>query len=137
MSVSPILPKNDCTCSDVCACNAAKIDMYDLRVYRDDLHVIKEESTIAALDSTFEKVHLIQSSIRRFVALIESPSFTIRHKLEAGEALIFDNRRMLHGREAFQPETGDRHFQGCYLDTAEVLSRRNALARCNQYAELI
>ncbi len=94
-------------------------------------------STIAPLDSSFENIRSIQSAIRRFVTLIESPTFKISHKPSAGEALVFDNRRMLHGREAFQPETGYRHFQGCYLDTAEVMSRRNALARCHQHVEFI
>lgn len=86
-------------------------------------------STLAPLDVSFEEMPRMRAAIRRFVALVESPRFLIERKLEAGEMLVFDNRRMLHGRTAFRPETGPRHFQGCYLETSEVLSRRDALAR--------
>ena len=86
-------------------------------------------STLAPLDIPFEQMPAMRAAIRRFVALIESPRFLIERKLCAGEALVFDNRRMLHGRTAFRPETGARHLQGCYLDTSEVLSRIQVLAR--------
>ena len=35
----------------------------------------------------------------------------------------FDNRRILHGREAFDPNTGFRHLRGCYVDRGEFDSR--------------
>ena len=95
----------------------------------DPVYINWSNSTLAPLDVPFEEMPGMRAAIRRFVALIESPRFLIERKLEAGEMLVFDNRRMLHGRTAFRPETGMRHFQGCYLETAEVLSRRNALAR--------
>ena len=47
----------------------------------------------------------------------------IRFKLEPGDLLTFDNWRVLHGRQAYQPSTGMRHLQGCYVDRDEVLSR--------------
>ena len=31
-------------------------------------------------------------------------------------AVIFANRRVLHGRTAFDPTSGDRHLKGTYLD---------------------
>lgn len=94
-------------------------------------------STLAPLDVPFDEMERVQVAIRRFVSLVESPRFLIERKLAAGEMLVFDNRRMLHGRTEFKPATGDRHFQGCYLETAEVLSRRNALARRNPHAKMI
>jgi gamma-butyrobetaine dioxygenase len=33
-------------------------------------------------------------------------------KLAAGQMVAFDNRRVLHGREAFDPSTGRRFLQG-------------------------
>jgi gamma-butyrobetaine dioxygenase len=91
-------------------------------------------STIAPLDIPFAQMQALRSAIRRFVTLTESPRFIIERKLLAGEALVFDNRRMLHGRTAFLPETGARHLQGCYLDTSEVLSRHEVLTRRNTNA---
>ncbi|MEI2387642.1 TauD/TfdA family dioxygenase [Breoghania sp. JC706] len=101
------------------------------------VHVNWSNSTLAPLDAPFEDMPALRAAIQRFVALIESPRFLIERKLEAGEMLVFDNRRMLHGRTAFKPETGARHFQGCYLDTAEVLSRRNALARRDPFLRFV
>jgi gamma-butyrobetaine dioxygenase len=30
---------------------------------------------------------------------------------------MFDNRRLLHGRTAFDTNEGERHLQGCYIDS--------------------
>lgn len=42
--------------------------------------------------------------------------FHLTFRLGAGEAMMFDNRRLLHGRTAFDPQEGHRHLQGCYID---------------------
>ena len=42
------------------------------------------------------------------------------HRLEPGEALLFDNWRCLHGRMAY---TGRRVFHGCYLNHEDLESR--------------
>ena len=34
----------------------------------------------------------------------------------AGELLMMDNRRLLHGRTGFDPGEGVRYLQGCYID---------------------
>ena len=48
--------------------------------------------------------------------LLRSPEFEIRFLLAAGELLMMDNRRLLHGRTGFDPAEGVRHLQGCYID---------------------
>jgi gamma-butyrobetaine dioxygenase len=53
---------------------------------------------------------------RAFDHLLRSPEFEIRFKLDTGELLIMDNRRLLHGRTGFDPTEGLRHLQGCYID---------------------
>jgi gamma-butyrobetaine dioxygenase len=53
---------------------------------------------------------------RAFDHLLRSPEFEIRFKLDTGELLIMDNRRLLHGRTGFDPGEGLRHLQGCYID---------------------
>lgn len=40
----------------------------------------------------------------------------IRFRLEAGELMLFDNSRVLHGRTSYDPSEGHRHLQGCYID---------------------
>jgi gamma-butyrobetaine dioxygenase len=41
----------------------------------------------------------------------------------------FDNHRILHGRTAFDDSGGRRHFQGCYVEREEVISRIRVLER--------
>jgi gamma-butyrobetaine dioxygenase len=53
---------------------------------------------------------------RAFDRLLRSPEFEIRFLLAAGELLMMDNRRLLHGRTGFDPAEGMRHLQGCYID---------------------
>ncbi len=53
---------------------------------------------------------------RAFDHLLRSPEFEIRFLLAAGELLMMDNRRLLHGRTGFDPAEGLRHLQGCYID---------------------
>ncbi|WP_312881095.1 TauD/TfdA family dioxygenase [Rhizobium leguminosarum] len=45
-----------------------------------------------------------------------------------GEMVIFDNRRVLHGRTAFDPMTGHRLLKGFYVDRGEFDSRIRMLA---------
>ena len=41
--------------------------------------------------------------------------------LAAGDAIVFDNRRVLHARTGFDPSEG-RHLQGCYVDIDAIAS---------------
>jgi gamma-butyrobetaine dioxygenase len=49
----------------------------------------------------------------------------LEFKLEEGCAIVFNQRRMLHGRRHFEQvqESGARHFQGTYLNIDEFRSR--------------
>ncbi len=42
--------------------------------------------------------------------------FEIKFRLCKGMIAMFDNLRLLHGRTKFDPNTGFRHLQGCYID---------------------
>jgi gamma-butyrobetaine dioxygenase len=61
--------------------------------------------------------------------------FHLTFRLGAGEAVMFDNRRLLHGRTAFDTREGPRHLQGCYIDLEgprslwRVLNRNPVAAR--------
>lgn len=50
-----------------------------------------------------------------FQSILESPENVIEAKLEPGECVIFDNRRVLHGRRQFAAGKGDRWLKGCYI----------------------
>jgi gamma-butyrobetaine dioxygenase len=53
---------------------------------------------------------------RVFDRLLRAPEFEIRFLLNAGDLVMFDNCRLLHGRTGFDPREGMRHLQGCYID---------------------
>ena len=48
--------------------------------------------------------------------LCNSDQFKIKFRLSKGMIAMFDNLRTLHGRTKFDPNTGFRHLQGCYID---------------------
>ena len=64
---------------------------------------------------------------RRLMALVRSDRFKLAYRLRAGEMVVFDNRRILHGRSAFDPQTGYRRLEGCYVDRGDFLSRLRKL----------
>nr|AEZ06357.1 gamma-butyrobetaine hydroxylase [Pseudomonas sp. L-1] len=66
---------------------------------------------------------------RRFIEMTREARFQFCQRLEAGQLWCFDNRRTLHARDAFDPTSGARHFQGCYVDRDELLSRILVLQR--------
>ena len=72
---------------------------------------------------------LLYRAYRRFIALTRDDRFRYRQRLEAGQLWCFDNRRALHARDAFDPASGARHFQGCYVDRDELHSRIRVLQR--------
>jgi gamma-butyrobetaine dioxygenase len=65
---------------------------------------------------------------RLFMRMLRDPLYARTFRLAAGEMVVFDNRRVLHGREAFDPSTGFRFLEGCYVDRGEVFSRIRVLA---------
>jgi gamma-butyrobetaine dioxygenase len=69
------------------------------------------------------------NAYRKFMAATRDPADTVSLKLEAGEMVVFDNRRVLHGRGAFNPATGHRLLRGFYIDRGEIDSCIRRLSR--------
>lgn len=69
------------------------------------------------------------AALRRFTELCRSPAYRMATPFAPGDLVIFDNRRVLHGRATFDPQSGVRQLEGCYLDRDEVASRLRILAR--------
>ena len=66
---------------------------------------------------------------RKYMIMTRSDDYLVTLKLKGGEMVVFDNRRVLHGRQAFDPNTGYRHLHGCYVDRGEFESRIRVLSR--------
>jgi len=68
-------------------------------------------------------------AFRLVMAGTRDPANIISFKLSKGEMVVFDNRRVLHGRTAFDPSTGHRLLVGFYVDRGEFDSRIRTLTR--------
>jgi gamma-butyrobetaine dioxygenase len=91
------------------------------------LHTVRFNNWIRAVDPAAAADPAFYDAYLTWWCLVRMSAHVRHFRLAAGEVLCFDNRRMLHGRSEFQPNTGLRHLQGCYLDMDMVRSR---LRRC-------
>ncbi len=67
-----------------------------------------------------EESGLFYRGAKRFQQIADSPEMAWQRKLRPGEAILFDNWRLLHGRRAF---SGFRKFCGCYIDRETLQSK--------------
>jgi gamma-butyrobetaine dioxygenase len=79
------------------------------------------------IDLPAQTVDAWYRAYRAFMRLTRDPAFRLSFRMAPGEMTAFDNRRILHGREAFNPATGNRHLHGCYVDRVEYDSRMRML----------
>lgn len=63
----------------------------------------------------------------RFGRMLQDDRFLMRFMMKAGECMVFDNHRVVHGRLAYSATSGDRYLRGCYADRAEMRSTYRAL----------
>jgi len=80
---------------------------------------------MAAIDVHPNKMKKFYEAYRFFTSLLHDKKFMIEFRLEPGDIFCFNNRRVLHGRSAFDPNSGNRHLQGYYLERDEIISRLN------------
>jgi gamma-butyrobetaine dioxygenase len=58
----------------------------------------------------------------KFIRLMQEDRFVIKFRSEAGNCIVFDNHRIVHGREGYVAESGSRYLRGCYTDRAAMRS---------------
>lgn len=66
-------------------------------------------------------------AFRRFGQMLQDEKYGMRFRLNAGECIVFDNHRVVHGRAAYSATSGDRYLRGCYADRGEMRSTFRAL----------
>ena len=84
-------------------------------------------ATMDTLDCHPDIMDKVYKAHHRFGNLLHDDKFQIKFRLEHGDIFSFNNRRVLHGRTAFDPNSGHRHLQGYYIDRDEILGRLNFL----------
>ena len=82
------------------------------------------------------------AALRKFSELLKRPEGRYVYRLQEGDAVLFDNRRVLHARAAFRewqdherpmdvPQTrkgeSSRWLKGCYLEADALLDRMRVL----------
>ena len=67
------------------------------------------------------------AAIRHLKKELEADDAVFEQKLEPGTAVIFDNRRIVHARKAFENQGGQRWLRGAYVDTDAFRSRLRVL----------
>ncbi len=75
-----------------------------------------------------------QPSLRSFIAasheyekLLSAEENLYEYRLNEGECVIFDNRRVLHARKAFDATKGERWLKGAYVDDDVFFSKLRVL----------
>ncbi|WP_371155340.1 TauD/TfdA family dioxygenase [Jannaschia sp. 2305UL9-9] len=58
----------------------------------------------------------------KFIRMMQMDRFVMKFRSEAGNCVVFDNHRIVHGREGYVAESGSRHLRGCYTDRAAMRS---------------
>lgn len=75
------------------------------------------------LQAQFYRAH------RAFLGIATSAEMQYRFRLNNGDCQVFDNHRIMHARSEFDPDSGYRHLQGCYICRDDLRSRLEVLRR--------
>ncbi|EJD45326.1 Clavaminate synthase-like protein [Auricularia subglabra TFB-10046 SS5] len=79
----------------------------------------------------------VYDALKAFADILEEDGRVLKYLLREGDAVVFDNRRVLHAREAFvdpaEAAVGEgepsRRLKGCYVEQDAMLDRARVLRR--------
>jgi gamma-butyrobetaine dioxygenase len=66
---------------------------------------------------------------RLWSKMLNDPTYSIQHRLSPGDIVVFNNRRVLHARTAFDEKEGHRLLEGAYLGSDEWIEKLRVLKR--------
>ena len=75
------------------------------------------------LDIPGERVMPFYEAHRLMSRLVDDPANRVQFKLEPGDVLAMHNHRVMHGRNAYDPNTGRRHLELAWMNHDHLLSR--------------
>lgn len=78
---------------------------------------------MAPVDAPADQVISFYDALRELLQWIYAAKGQLTLKLAAGEMLVFNNQRMLHGRKGFDVGQSRRHVRSCNVDLDEFHSR--------------
>ncbi len=84
---------------------------------------------LGPVDMEPELIEPFYAAWQAFGRILRSPDLEYVFKMEPGDCQVFDNRRVLHARAEFDPNSGPRHLQGTYVERDDFISRLRVLER--------
>jgi len=79
------------------------------------------------IDAPFDDVSAFYDAYQKLGAMVDSGEYTQEFRTDSGDLLTVHSHRILHGRRAFDPTSGDRHLQDVYLEYDDLMARRRVL----------
>ena len=86
------------------------------------------DRTLAPLDCAPHLIEPMYDAIRSFNRRMVDPAFVAEVRVPAGNGMLIDNHRVMHGRTAFDPSAG-RHIRLCHVPRDEFHGRLRELSR--------
>ena len=91
-------------------------------------------SLAAITDVPFDTMPIYYEAYRRFGEIVDDETMEVTFRLNAGDAFVVNNTRVLHARKGYSG-SGTRWLQGCYADMDGVRSTHAALSTVTEAAE--
>jgi gamma-butyrobetaine dioxygenase len=88
------------------------------------LHAVRlNHRSLAPLDIAADQLAAWYDAYRAFHESLHAPGAALKIRLQPGDVALFDNRRIVHGREAYDGgASAGRWLQGCYADIDGLLA---------------
>ena len=75
----------------------------------------------------FDQVEAFYAAYRTLGRIIDSGRYRATFRSADGDLLTVHAHRVLHGRLAYDPASGDRHLQNVYMEFDDLTARRRVL----------
>lgn len=85
----------------------------------------------------FNLVPKVLNAYRIYSSLKAERVNQVERKLVEGDVAFVDNRRVMHGRRAFDPTSGLRHIRTCYGEREELLSSIRMIERARAARQFV
>lgn len=96
--------------------------------HRGEVAVFRFSNQLALpVAADFDDVPAFYDAYRKLGAMVAGGDYTQEIGTVGGDLITVHGHRVLHGRRAFDPASGDRHLQDAYLEYDDLMARRRVL----------
>lgn len=75
-------------------------------------------------DLPFEQVEDFYAAYSAFMSYLKNPAYQYQFRYKPGDCLLLNNARILHGRTAFETNSGTRHLKAGFIDWDHFVARK-------------